>query len=149
MKRSPAVFAVTALLGAVTACDSASKQPALCSAQGDSEGRVRVSCFTQYEDSRFDTQASFSQVLEGTSGLVERWQYGEALHFTDFNDDGRLDLCRAAGNAEGQVEVTCYNRKGDGRFSDSASFRQALTGTTGWTGDWQYGEALHFLRPEP
>jgi hypothetical protein len=144
MRRIPAVLAVTVFLGAVTACDSASKQPALCSALGDSEGRIRVSCFNQYEDSRFDTRASFSQVIAGTSGLVERWQYGEALHFTDFNGDERLDLCRAAGNAEGQVEVTCYNRKGDGSFSDAASFHQTLTGTTGWTGDWQYGEALHF-----
>jgi hypothetical protein len=144
MKRSSVGLVGMVLLGAVTACDSFSKQPALCSAQGDSEGRILVSCFTQYSDSSFDTRASFTQVIAGSSGQVERWQFGEPLHFTDFNGDERMDLCRAAGNAEGHLEVTCYNRKGDGNFSDSVSFTQTLAGTTGWTGDWQYGEALHF-----
>jgi len=130
------------LLAVVTACGSP-ELPHLCAAHGDSEGRLLVSCFDRYADQPYTDAIAFSQVIAGTSGLVDRWRYGEALHFTDFNDDGSADLCSARGNAEGHVDVACYHFD-DGRFPDTPSFSQTVTALTGWTGDWRYGEALHF-----
>jgi hypothetical protein len=130
------------LLTVATACGSP-ELPQLCAAHGDSEGQLLVSCFDRYSDQPYTDAIAFSQVIAGTSGLVDRWQYGEALHFTDFNGDGRSDLCSARGNAEGHVDVACYNFD-DGRFPETPSFSQTVTALTGWTGDWQYGEALHF-----
>src|SRR5437868_3737434 len=112
------------LLAVVTACGSA-ELPQLCAAHGDSEGRLLVSCFDRYSDQPYTDAIAFSQVIAGTSGLVDRWQYGEALHFIDFNGDGSADLCSARGNAEGHVEVACYNFE-DGRFPDSPSFSQTV-----------------------
>lgn len=145
MNRIAAPLALMLCLGLASACESPEKGLELCSARGDSDGRVHVTCFAHRADAiRIEDAASLSQTLAGTSGWTERWQYGEALHFTDFNDDGLVDLCSARGNAEGHVDVACHNRQSGGRFADDASFTQTLTGLSGWTDDWQYGEALHF-----
>lgn len=145
MKRIEVPLMATVLLGLASACESPFEALELCSARGDSAGRVHVSCFAHQDDTgRIDEFVSFSQTLEGTSGWVDRWQYGEALHFTDFNDDGLVDLCSARGNTEGHVDVACHERDSGGDFSDDASFTQTVTGLLGWIDDWRYGEALHF-----
>lgn len=145
MKRITVPLAVMLCLGLAPACESPQEGLELCSARGDSDGRVHVSCFTHHADTgRLDDFVSFTQTLAGTSGWTGRWQYGEALHFTDFNGDGLVDLCGARGNAEGHVDVACHSRKSNGDFADNASFTQTVTGLSGWVDDWQYGEALHF-----
>lgn len=94
----------TVWLGLAAACDNPHGLPELCSARGDSEGKVSITCFTRFSDGAFDDIAAFTQTLGGTSGYVERWQHGESLHFTDFNGDGRVDLCGARGTGPGQLE---------------------------------------------
>jgi hypothetical protein len=70
------------LLTVATACGSP-ELPQLCAAHGNSEGQLLVSCFDRYSDQPYTDAIAFSQVIAGTSGLVDRWQYGEALHFTE------------------------------------------------------------------
>lgn len=145
MKRITGLLASLLCLGLASACESPEEGLQFCSARGDSKGLVHVACFThQAVTGRLDDFVSFSQTLAGTSGWSDRWQYGEALHFTDFNGDGRVDLCAARGNAEGHVDVVCHYRQSGGGFPDNASFTQTVTGLSGWVDDWQYGEALHF-----
>ncbi|MCY1074159.1 FG-GAP repeat domain-containing protein [Archangium lansingense] len=144
MKRMTVRLVGTVLLGLATGCDNPNGLPELCSARGNAEGKVSITCFTRFSDGSFDDIPAITQTLAGTSGYVERWQYGESLHFTDFNGDGRVDLCSARGNAEGYVDVACHERKANGDFPGTATFNQTVTGATGWVDDWQYGEALHF-----
>lgn len=91
--------------------------------------------------------AAFTQTLAGTSGYVERWQYGESLHFTDFNGDGRVDLCGARGAGEGQLQIGCFLQKSKGTFPAAADFLHGFLDTTQWAGDWSYGEDLSFVQP--